>query len=71
MASEKLDSTNSKLNKKSPGLFLVNMVRMAVKTFITGGYGAAEEDFDKTIKGRFKRTGSPEFNEMAPLWSTI
>jgi len=62
---EKTDSTNLKLGKKSPGLFLANMVRQSVKTFLTGGYGIAEEDFETKAKDMFGSSASTSYAEAS------
>lgn len=58
---DKTDSTNVKLGKNSPGLFLANMVRQAVKTFLTGGYGIGDEDFEDKAKSLFRNSATPEY----------
>ena len=46
----KTDATSVKLTKDSRGVFLTNMIRQAVKTFMTGGYGIGEHDFEVRAK---------------------
>jgi DGQHR domain-containing protein len=46
----KTDATSVKLTKDSKGVFLTNMIRQAVKTFMTGGYGIGEADFEARAK---------------------
>lgn len=60
---DKVDSTSLKLSKKSPAPFLTNQVRQVVKTFLTGGYGMAELDFEAKAKDELKNGSSPEYLE--------
>lgn len=59
----KVDSTSAKLSKKSPAPFLTNQVRQVVKTFLTGGYGMAELDFEQKAKAELGTGSSPEYLE--------
>jgi hypothetical protein len=61
----KTDSTNLKLGKKSPGLFLANMVRQAIKTFMTGGYGISEDDFEIRAKEMYVNSNTPQYHEAS------
>lgn len=60
----KTDSTSTKLSKSSPGVFLTNMIRQSVKTFMTGGYGIGEVDFETKAKNDFTNSSSPEYRRM-------
>jgi DGQHR domain-containing protein len=55
----KVDSTSTKLSKKSPAPFLTNQVRQVVKVLMTGGYGIAEVDFEEKAKAELG-SGSSE-----------
>jgi hypothetical protein len=54
-----------KLTKESKGLFLTNMIRQAVKTFMTGGYGIGEQDFEVRAKRLLGHYHTAEYREAA------
>lgn len=60
----KTDSTSTKLSKNSPGVFLTNMIRQSVKTFMTGGYGIGESEFEDRAKANFKNNTTPAYCEL-------
>jgi DGQHR domain-containing protein len=61
----KTDSTNLKLGKKSPGLFLANMIRQSIKTFLTGGYGISEDDFEVRAKELFGNSNTDAYRDAS------
>jgi DNA sulfur modification protein DndB len=60
----KTDSSSVKLSRRSPGMFLTNMIRQAVKTFMTGGYGIGEAEFEERAKRDFTSNTTPEYRRM-------
>jgi DNA sulfur modification protein DndB len=60
----RIDYTNSKMSKKTPALYLFNQVYMAEKTFLSGGYGLAEEDFHSKARRMLKSIDDPKYLEM-------
>jgi DGQHR domain-containing protein len=57
----KVDSTSTKLSKKSPAPFLTNQVRQVVKVLMTGGYGIAEGVFEEKAKAELGSGNSPAY----------
>jgi DNA sulfur modification protein DndB len=61
----KTDATSVKLTKDSRGVFLTNMIRQAVKTFMTGGYGIGEHDFEVRAKKDLGTNRTEAYRELS------
>lgn len=61
---KRIDYTSTKMSKKSAALYLFNQVYMAEKTFLTGGYGLAEEEFHTRARRMLTSITDPKYSEM-------